>query len=95
MKVLNSPLEFNWDKGNSGKNFQKHKVSDGECEEAFFDPRKRILRDVFHSRKESRYLLLGQAKKHRLLFVVFTIRRGKVRVISARDVNKKEKKLYL
>lgn len=97
MRIFRTPLEFEWDQGNKGKNFQKHKVTDEECEEVFFDLRKKILRDILHShsKKEERYILLGQTKRQRLLFVVFTIRKGKVRVISARDLNPKEKRLYL
>ena len=94
MKILDNPGEFQWDKGNKGKNYQKHKVTDQECEEAFFDQSKKILKDVLHSHVEERYILLGQTKENRILFIVFTIRSGKVRVISARDLNKKENRLY-
>ena len=84
---------FEWDSGNKGKN-QKHKVKDEECEEVFFDYNKKILKDALHSGKEKRYLLIGRTKKKRLLFLVFTIRKDKVRIISARDLNQKEYKLY-
>ncbi len=94
MKISNKPIEFEWDKGNSGKNLARHKVTDQECEETFFDNGKKMLRDVLHSRKEERYIFLGKTKEQRLLFIVFTIRGVKVRVISARDINKKENKLY-
>lgn len=94
MKILDNPSEFQWDKGNKGKNYQKHKVTDQECEEVFFDQGKKIFKDLLHSDKEERYILLGQTKENRILFIVFTIRSGKVRVISARDLNKKEKRLY-
>ena len=94
MKLLDNVSEFEWDSGNRGKNFKKHGVTDEECEEAFFDERKKILKDILHSGKEKRYILLGKTKKERLLFLVFTIRKSKVRVISARDLNKREKKLY-
>ncbi|OGF75946.1 hypothetical protein A3H65_04465 [Candidatus Giovannonibacteria bacterium RIFCSPLOWO2_02_FULL_45_14] len=94
MIILPGPLEFEWDKGNQGKNLLKHVVSDEECEEVFFDERKKILKDVLHSGKEERYLLLGQTKEKRILFIVFTIRKNKIRIISARDLNKKELKLY-
>jgi uncharacterized DUF497 family protein len=94
MIILNKPIEFEWDKGNSGKNWTRHQVIDQECEEAFFDNGKKMLRDVLHSGKEERYMLLGKTKQQRLLFIVFTIRGVKVRVISARDINKKENKLY-
>ena len=94
MKVFRRNLAFEWDQGNSEKNLKKHGVSDGECEEVFFDPSKKIAKDVLHSGKESRYILLGMTCRLRLLFIVFTIRKGHVRVISARDVNKKEMYLY-
>jgi len=94
MQNINKASEFLWDSGNSNKNLIKHNVSDLECEEVFFDPYKVILRDKLHSGKEERLVLLGKTKSERLLFLVFTQRNGKIRVISARDVNKKEKFLY-
>lgn len=94
MKLLKEAYEFEWDVGNRDKNLIKHRVSDEECEEIFFDTSKRILRDYLHSGKEKRYILLGKTKKERVLFLVFTIRKNKIRVISARDLNIKEGKLY-
>ncbi len=94
MKVLREPVKFEWDKGNTGKNWILHKVLDEECEEVFFDTNKKILDDILHSGKEPRYILIGKTKKGRLLFMVFTIRSDKARVISARDLNRKEQKLY-
>lgn len=94
MKILRKALAFEWDSGNRGKNFTGHRVTDQECEEAFFDPNKRILRDTPHSDREERFLLLGKTKMGRVLFVVFTARGDKIRVISARDINKREKYLY-
>jgi uncharacterized DUF497 family protein len=92
--TIKEPHEFEWNKGNKDKNWLKHKVKNEECEEIFFDKKKKILKDVLHSGKEKRFIILGKTKKERLLFVVFTIRNKKVRVISARDVNKKEVILY-
>ncbi len=94
MRVFREPIEFDWDKGNLDKNFTRHKVRNGECEEVFFDSQKRMLRDPLHSGKEKRYIVLGKTKKQRLLFVVFTTRENKIRVISARNLNKKELHLY-
>lgn len=94
MRVFREQIEFEWDKGNADKNFIKHKVRNEECEEVFFDPEKRILRDPLHSDREKRHILIGKTKKRRLLFLVFTARRKKVRVISARDLNTKELYLY-
>ena len=93
MKVWKGLLEFEWDAGNKGKN-KKHEVEDGESEEAFFDEKKVVLKDALHSADEPRFILLGQTKKGRLLFIVFTRRGKKLRIISARGVSKKEKYLY-
>jgi len=87
-------IEFDWNKGNKDKNLENHRVSDEECEEVFFDPHKKIIKDILHSANEKRHILIGKTKLKRLLFLVFTIRKNKVRIISARDLNKKEKYLY-
>lgn len=91
MAVNLGVTQFEWDSGNSGKNKRSHNVADWECEEVFFDPRKVKL----HSGQEERFILLGKTRQERLLFLAFTIRSEKVRVISARDVTKrKEVELY-
>jgi uncharacterized DUF497 family protein len=102
MRIFTEFTEFEWDQGNKDKNSIKHLVSYEECEEIFFDQNKKFLKDVLHSGKEERYIIVGKTKKERLLFIVFTFRhnttkdkrQSKVRIISARDLNKKEKKLY-
>lgn len=90
MITLPKPLIFAWDKGNNEKNWKKHKVNNSEAEEVFFDAKKRAYKDIRHSIKEERYLMLGKTKKGRALFIVFTVRGRTIRIISARDVNKKE-----
>jgi hypothetical protein len=85
---------FDWDEANKSKNFIKHHVKTNECEEVFFDPRKVMFNDQLHSAKESRFIILGKTKKKRLLFIVFTIRNKKIRIISARDTDIKERRLY-
>ena len=94
MKIFKEPLEFQWDKGNVGKSLKKHKVEDKEAEEPFFDRKHRTFIDRLHSKGETRYRIVGKTKKERLLFVVFTKRNKKIRIISARDINKKEVYLY-
>lgn len=93
MRVDKTALEFEWDEGNIGKN-QKHEVEDKEAEEVFFDRHRYIFKDSVHSTNEERYRILGKTKRGRLLFVVFTKRRKKIRVISARNINKKEVPIY-
>jgi len=95
MKVILKASQFDWDSGNRDKNKSKHAVEDWECEEVFIDTKKVILKDVLHSGKENRYILLGKTRQSRLLYLAFTIRNEKIRVISARDVTKrKEIDLY-
>ena len=91
--LFNQELEFDWDLGNIDKNFVKHKVTNRECEEAFFDLNALVTKDVFHSTIEPRYQLLAKIKK-RYLTIYFTHRSNKIRVISARDMSNKEKKQY-
>lgn len=93
MKILKKLVEFEWDKGNIEKN-KKHKVEDREAEETFFDKNKKIYKDLIHSIKEPRFILLGKTKKNRILYIVFTQRKNKVRIISARDISKREVYLY-
>jgi uncharacterized DUF497 family protein len=93
MKTSKSIFELEWDNGNIEKN-KKHKVDDREAEEVFFDEGKVVLKDKIHSGVEERFILLGHTKKKRLLYIAFTKRNKKIRIISARDINKKEKHLY-
>jgi len=94
MRVNLTVLEFEWDKGNIDKN-KKHDVEDKESEEIFFDGGKVILKDKLHSSdSEERFIILGRTKKGRLLYLVFTKRGKRIRIISARDTNKKEVYIY-
>lgn len=86
MLVIKKPVNFVWDRGNQGKSWKKHQVSDIEAEEVFFDEDKKISRDELHSEQENRFIILGKIKTGRLFFVVFTIRDKKIRIISARDL---------
>ncbi|KKS88417.1 MAG: hypothetical protein UV63_C0035G0001, partial [Microgenomates group bacterium GW2011_GWC1_43_11] len=47
--IFQKPIVFEWDKGNSDKNWSKHGIKNEEAEEAFFDEKKKIAKDVFHS----------------------------------------------
>ena len=94
MKILPEPISFEWDKGNINKNFKKHKISNKEAEEVFGNKSSKIFKDINHSLKESRFVAYGKTKAGRKLTVVFTLRGQKVRVISARDQNKKERRVY-
>ena len=94
MVVIRKPIEFIWDKGNKDKNWLKHRITNQESEEIFFDEEKKTFKDKLHSKGEERFRIVGKTRNDRLLFIAFTIRRNKVRIISARDINKKEVSLY-
>ena len=85
---------FEWDPGNINKNWEKHKVLLSECEETFLNEPLLILYDEKHSTTEQRYHAIGRTNANRVLFISFTIRNKKIRTISARNANKKEKEVY-
>lgn len=85
---------FEWDEGNITKNWERHRVSHVECEELFFNRPIVVRKDEPHSSTEKRFFVLGKTDMERLLFIVFTMRGNKIRIISARDMNRKEKKVY-
>lgn len=85
---------FDWDAGNATKNWDLHRVSRAECEQPFFNRPILVTVDEGHSAKERRYAALGQTKAGRRLSIVFTIRGTLVRVISARNMSRCERRLY-
>jgi uncharacterized DUF497 family protein len=87
---------FDWDNGNARKSADKHDVSQGEAEQAFFNEPLLMVADIRHSGAEARIHALGRTDDGRLLHVTFTLRaRGaKIRVISARDMSRKERSYY-
>ena len=85
---------FQWDSGNSDKNWIKHKVTRFECEQVFFNQPLILKEDIKHSTEENRYYVLGKTDNSRKLFIVFTIRKNLIRIISARDMTKTEKRIY-
>ncbi len=86
---------FNWDSGNAQKN-EFHLVAQSESEQIFFNEPLLILCDEKHSQNETRYHALGRPNGNRLLHVTFILRKDltEIRVISARDMHKKEKAKY-
>ena len=84
---------FGWDEANTG-HIARHNVLPEEAEEVFFDENNVQDEDVEHSTDEKRYLIIGKTKEGRLLYQIFTVRVNKIRIISSRDINKKEVQLY-
>jgi uncharacterized protein len=93
-KILENCTGFEWDQGNITKNWDKHDVSVVECEQIFFNRPLIVKRDKKHSKFENRYYVLGRTNMNRLLFSVFTVRKNKIRIISARDMTDSEIERY-
>ena len=86
---------FDWDAGNERKN-EKHGVTMAEAEQVFFNAPLLLLDDVAHSQKEPRLHALGATDEGRTLHITFTLRKSGqlIRVISARDMHRKERGMY-
>ncbi|MDD5147667.1 MAG: BrnT family toxin [Candidatus Daviesbacteria bacterium] len=93
MRVDKIVIEFEWNEGNREKP-KKHGLTPEETEEAFFDNNKVVFGDWKHSEAEQRITLLGKTKKGLLLNITYTVRKNKIRVITARPINRKEVPLY-
>ncbi|MBI3576462.1 BrnT family toxin [Candidatus Gottesmanbacteria bacterium] len=94
MQVKPGETEFEWDAGNLIKSRRKHGVTPEESESVFLDPDSFIVPDEKHSKNEDRLAIIGSSKEKRTVFVVFTRRRGKIRIISARRMHRKEVESY-
>mgnify|MGYP001616999954 CR=1 FL=1 len=92
--ILEKCQGFQWDKGNSFKNWLKHGVAQGECEQVFFNEPLVLFKDDAHSDAEDRFSVFGHTDEGKYLFIAFTVREKWVRVISARNMNKKERGNY-
>ena len=90
-----STLEgFEWDDGNTAKNVLGHGVSQAEAEEIFFHAPLLLPDDPTHSGNETRILALGMTAAGRLLTAAFTVRGKRIRIISVRDMSRKERRAY-
>ena len=84
---------FKWDSGNL-EHIKKHKANHRECEAVFFNKPLILNPDETHSQAEKRFRVYGQTNKRRVLCLIFTIRNNNIRVISARDLKRKEEKEF-
>ena len=85
---------FQWDEGNINKNLYKHNVENWECEQVYFNEPLIILDDPKHSYAEKRWAAFGKTDAGRMLTLIFTKRGSLIRVISARDMKRKERIFY-
>lgn len=92
---LSTIVGFEWDAGNERKN-EKHGVTTAEAEQVFFNAPLLLLNDLQHSQSEARFHALGISDDERTLHITFAIRQGGelIRVISARDMHRKERTIY-
>lgn len=87
-------LAFEWDKLKASLNIRKHGVCFEEASTVFSDPLALTIYDPLHSEDEDRYVTLGESQRRRLLVVVFTDRDDRIRIISAREATRRERKDY-
>ena len=85
---------FDWDEWNTEKIWKKHQVSSAECEQVFFNQPFVAGDDYEHSQEEARFYVLGKTDVGRSLFLVFTVRDELIRIITARDMSRKERRIY-
>ena len=85
---------FEWDAGNSDKNWLRHRVRQVETEQALLNRPLVLAIDLQHSQKEPRFLALGHTDAKRQLAVVYTVRGKRIRVISARPMSRSERRIY-
>jgi len=85
---------FQWDEGNLEKVLLRHRVSKDECEEVVLGHSIFAEVNETHSTSEPRYCVMGRTASRRCLYVTFTIRGDLLRVISARDMSRRERRIY-
>ena len=87
---------FDWDAGNARKSWDKHGVTQAESEQIFFNEPLLLLVDIRHSKRERRYHVYGKTDSARKLHITMTLRNDDtlIRIISARDMHPKERKIY-
>lgn len=92
---LASAKGFDWDEANMFKNWEKHQVSPFECEQVFFNRPLVVHVSQGRNADEERFYVLGKTDAGRMLFLVFTMRKNQIRIISARSMSREERKEYL
>ena len=94
-ETIDKAVSFQWDEGNSEKNWIKHGITQTECEQTFFNLPFLVFDDRRHSQNEERFYALGRTDAGKGLFIVFAYRDPSlIRVISARKMTKGERDYY-
>lgn len=87
-------MKFEWDNSKAERNLSKHGVSFEEAKTVFYDPLYVDFYDPDHSEDEERYLIVGESNHKRVLIVSYTERDDSIRLISAREVTRNERRTY-
>ena len=88
-------MKFEWDEEKNRLNIKKHNVSFHEAQTIFEDSNIQFYEDITHSDIEERFIAIGRSYKRNILFVCYCIRlENTIRLISAREANKKEREVY-
>jgi len=87
-------VRFEWSASKARLNAEHHGVTFDEAATVFRDPLARIFDDPVHSSGEHRELLVGHSRRARLIIVSFAERGGRVRIISARQTTRRERREY-
>ena len=87
-------MNFVWDASKATNNWQDHRVSFQEAVTVFGDPLSLTAPDPDHSLMENRYIIVGRSQNGRLLMVAHTERTDAIRIISARELTRGERRQY-
>ncbi len=87
-------MMFEWDANKAATNLVKHGISFDEAKTVFDDPLYVGFYDPDHSDEEHRYIMIGMSLQNRLLMMAYTERGDIVRLISAREATRVERKAY-
>ena len=92
METIINEMVFEWDDDKAAKNVKKHGVDFTDAAQVFFDENRIERRDKFHSDDEDRWQVIGMVEE--VLFVIYTEREDRTRIISARKAKPKERRIY-
>ncbi len=87
-------IRYVWDPEKAKSNYRKHRVLFSEARMVFDDPLMLVYEDGEHSFMEQRYLAMGRSVDSRLLLVAYTERADVIRIISAREATRRERRAY-
>ena len=92
--MVKKKMHFEWDFGNVSHLWERHQVRPFEAEESMKELNAIKGPDESHSQTEVRFSVIGKTRKGRILFLVFTLRNNRIRVLHARNTKRKEAKIY-